>query len=99
MPVVGVGLAVERYVVDPHVEVRPVNTHQKHQAAQGRIAPSPRQDEADADGNFHHARDEHPDGRVAQDSGDDRLKPSRVGEVLNTDIDVHQTENRCAKRQ
>ena len=89
MPEVGVGLAVERDVVDPHVEVRPVNADEKHQAAQRRIPSSPRQDEADADANFHDTGDEHPNGWVAENRRDNRLKPGGVGEVLDADIDIH----------
>lgn len=84
-----VGLAVERNVVDPHVEIRPINSNEEHQARQPCIPPRERENEADADGDFHHARDEHPDGGVAQHRRDDRLKPSGIGEVLNAYIDVH----------
>ena len=90
---VGVGLAVERDVVDPHVEVRPVDSNEKHQAAQRRIPSSPRQNQADTDGNFHDAGDEHPDGWVAQHGWNDGFEPSRVGEVLDADVDVHQTKS------
>ena len=64
-----VGLPVERDVVHPHVEIGPVNADEKHQAAQRRIPSSPRQNQADTDGNFHDAGDEHPDGWVAQHGG------------------------------
>ena len=95
-----IGLPVKRDVVDPHVEVRPVDPNEKHHTAQRRIASSPRQDEADADGDFHHTGDQHPDGRVAQHGRNDRLKPGSVGEVLDTDIDVHRTEyNTCSLNQ
>ena len=85
-----VGGAVERDVVDPHVEVRPVNADQKSHAAKGRKATGSREDQAGTDADFHHPGDEHPNRRVAQDGGDDRLEPSRVGEVLDADVDVHQ---------
>ena len=84
-----VGLPVERDVVHPHVEIGPVNADEKHQAAQRRIASSPRQNEADTDGDFHDAGDEHPDGWVAQHGWNDGFEPTGVGEVLDADVDVH----------
>lgn len=89
----GVGFPVERDVVDPHVEIRPIDTNEKHQAAQRCITTGPRQHEADADGNFHDTGDEHPDGRVPKDRRYDWLEPSRVGEMLDADVDVHQTKS------
>ena len=97
VPVMSVGLAVEWNVVDPHVEIRPINSNEEHQARQPCIPPRERKNEADANGNFHHARDEHPDGWVAQHSRDNRLKPGRVREVLNADIDVHPTKENCGQ--
>ena len=97
VPVMSVGLAVERDVVDPHVEIRPINSNEEHQARQPCIPPRERENEADADGNFHHARDEHPDGGVAQDGGNDGLKPGGIGEVLNAYIDVHSPKENCGQ--
>ena len=88
-----VGFSVERDVVDPHVEVRPVDADEKHQAAQRCITAGPRQYEADADGDFHHARDEHPNSGVAKDRWYDGFEPGRVGEVLNADVDVHRPKH------
>ena len=99
MPVVGVGLAVERDVVDPHVEVRPVNADEKHQATQRRIPSGPRQNKANANGDFHHAGNEHPNGWVAQHGWNDGFKPGGVGEVLNTNVDVHAAKNDGKKAQ
>ena len=93
VPVMRVGLPVERDVVHPHVEIGPVNADEKHQAAQRRIPSSPRQNQADTDGNFHHACDEHPDGWIAEDRRNDGFEPSGVREMLNADIDVHHSEN------
>ena len=86
---VSVGLAVERDVVDPHVEVRPVYAHEKDHASKRRMASGPRQNQADADGDFHDTGDEHPNGWVAENRRDNRLKPGGVGEVLDADIDIH----------
>ena len=61
------------------------------------MASGPRQNKADANGDFHHARDEHPNGWVAEDCRDDRLKPGCVGEVLDADIEVHASKD--ARRQ
>ena len=72
-----VGLSVQRDVVDPHVEIGPVNADQEHQAAQRCITTSPRQNEPHADGNFHHAGDEHPDGWIAEDRRNDGFEPVR----------------------
>ena len=94
MPVVSVGLAVERDVVDPHVQIGPVNTHQEHQAAQRRMASGPRQNEANADGDFHDTGDEDPNGWIAQHGRDDGLKPGGVGEVLDADVDVHASKEK-----
>ena len=96
---VGVGLAIKRDVVDPHVEVGPVDSDEKHQAAQRRIPTGPRQNKANADGDFHHAGDEHPNGWVAQHGRDDGLKPCGVGEVLDADVDVHAAKNDGKKAQ
>ena len=89
----GVGLAVERDVVDPHVEVGPVNANEENHTSQRSMATGPRQNEADANGDFHDAGDEHPNGWVAKNRWDNRLKPRRIREMLNANVDVHQTEN------
>ena len=93
MPEIGVGLAVQRDVVDPHVEVRPVNADKEHHAPERCVATDPRQHETDTDGNLHHARDEDPNRWVAEDRWDDGLKPCGVGEVLDADVDVHPTKH------
>ena len=93
MPEIGVGLAVQRDVVDPHVQVGPVNTDEEHHAPERCVTTGRRQNKADADGDFHDARDENPKRWVSEDRWDDGLKPCGVGEVLNTDVDVCQTKD------
>ena len=85
--------AVQGNVVDPHVEVRPVYAYEKDHASKRRMASGPRQNQANTDGDFHDAGDEDPDGRVAENRRDNRLKPGGVGEVLDANVDIHQTEN------
>jgi len=51
-------------------------------------------DEADTDGDFHDARDEHPDGWVTQHGRNDWLELGGVGEVLDTDVDVHASKEK-----
>ena len=94
---VGVGLAVKRDVVNPHVEVGPVNANEENHAAQCCIPTGPGQNQADANGDFHDTGDEHPNGWVAQNRRDNRLKPNGVGEVLDADIEVHASKD--ARRQ
>jgi len=93
VPYVGVGLTTDRQVVDPHVEISPVDCDQKSRTCQAGIPASPRNDEADANRNFYHAGDENPDARVAKDGWHDGFKPSRVGEMLDTDVGVHPTKD------
>ncbi|MBI20605.1 MAG: hypothetical protein CMB73_08565, partial [Euryarchaeota archaeon] len=64
-----------------------------------RIPSSPRQNEADADGDLHNAGDEHPNGWVAQHGWNDGFEPSGVGEVLDTNVQVHQTEHKAGSGQ
>ena len=85
--------AVQGNVVDPHVEVGPVNAHQENHASKRRMATRPRQNKADANGDFHHAGDEDPNGWVAQDRWNNRFKPGRVGEVLHPNVDVHASKH------
>ena len=93
MPVVGVGFAVERDVVDPHVEVRPVDADEEHKTPEAGIATGSWENEAHANGDFHDAGDEHPDGWVAQDCRDDGFEPGGVGKMLDADIDVHASKD------
>ena len=93
VPVVGVGLAVKRYIVDPHVEVRPVNSNKENHTSQRSITTRPGQNKADPDGDFHDAGNEYPNGRITQYRRDNRLKPCGVRKMLNTDVDVHQTKD------
>lgn len=93
MPVAGIGLAVERDVVDPHVEVRPVDAGQENYTAQCRTGTGLWKNEPHTDGDFHDTRDEHPNRGVAQDCRNDGFEPSGVGEVLNADVDVHASKH------
>jgi len=85
----GVGLPAEWDVVVPHVEVRPVDADKEHKAAKRRMTTGPWKNEANADGDLHHAGDEHPKRWVAKDRRHDGFEPSGVGEMLDADVDVH----------
>ena len=93
MPVVGVGFSIKRYVVDPHVEVRPVDANEEHKAAQASVATGPWKNEAYADGDLHHAGDEHPNRWITQHGRHDGFEPSGVGKVLHADVNVHPSED------
>ena len=88
----GVGLPAKWDVVVPHVEVRPVDANEEHKAAKRRMTTGPWKNETNADGDLHHAGDEHPNGGVAQHGWHDGLKPGGVGEMLDADVDVHQAK-------
>ena len=89
----GVGLPAEWDVVVPHVEVRPVDPNKEHKAAKRRMTTGPWKNEANADGNLHHARDQHPNRGVAQHGRHDGFEPGGVGEMLDADVDVHPPKN------
>ena len=85
----GVGLPAEWDVVVPHVEVRPVDANEEHKAAKRRMTTGPWKNEANADGDLHHARDEYPNGGVAQHGRNNGFEPGGVGEMLDADVDIH----------
>ena len=93
MPKIGVCVASNGDVVDPHVEVGPIDDDEKRCAPQPGLTSSLRDDESNAKSDFNDAGQVDPKGCVTKNYGDDRLKPNRIGEVLNADIDVQSTEN------
>ena len=93
MPKIGVCVAPNGDVVDPHVEVGPIDDDEKRCAPQPGLTSSLRDDESNAKSDFNDAGQVDPKGCVAKNCGDDWLKPNRIGEVLNADIDVQATEN------
>ena len=92
MPKIGVCVAPNGDVVDPHVEVGPIDDDEKRCAPQPGLTSSLRDDESNAKSDFNDAGQVDPKGCVTKNYGDDRLKPNRIGEVLNADIDVHSTK-------
>ena len=92
----GVGLPAEWDVVVPHVEIRPVDANEEHKAAKRRMTTGPWENKPNADGDLHHARDEHPKRWVAKDRRHDGFEPSGVGEMLDADVDVHPSKNNRA---
>ena len=93
MPEISVCVAPNGDVVDPHVEVGPVDSDEKGSACKTSIALSLRDDESNAESDFNDASHVNPKGWVAENCGDNWLEPSRIGEVVNADIDVHSTKN------
>ena len=93
MPEIGVSFASNGDVVDPHVEVGPVDNDEEGCAPQPSLAPGLRDDESDAKSDFNDACDIDPKGWVTKNRGYDWLKPCRIGEVLNVDIDIHSSKD------
>ena len=92
MPEIGVCVAPNGDVVDPHVEVGPVDSDEKGSACKTSVASSLRDDESNAESDFNDAGYVDPKGCITKNFGDDWLEPSRIGEVLNADIDVHSSK-------
>ena len=93
MPEICVSFASNSDVVDPHVEVGPIDNDEEGCAPKTGFATSLRDDEPDAKSDFNDPSHVDPKGCVTKNCGDNGLKPDRVGEVLHADIDVQSAEN------
>ena len=96
MPVMSVSYAVQWYIVDPHVQVGPINPHKEGHASNGSITTCPRQNQAHANGNFHRSSDENPQSWIAEHRRDNGFKPSGVCEVLNTNPHISEPKKDAA---
>ena len=95
MPVMGIDYAVQGNVVDPHVQVCPI-IPTRRPCFQGPHSDGPRQEEAHANDNFHHAvMSTHMVDRQAPQER--RFKPSGVCEVLNTNPHKANQKRHCLR--
>ena len=100
MPEICVSFASNGDVVDPHVEVGPIDHDEKSCAPQTGLTSSLRDDESNAESDFNDAGHVDPKGCITKNFGDNGLKPDRVGEVLNAYIDVQAAEyNGCQEQR
>ena len=84
VPVTSIRLPIQWDVVYPHVQIRPVQ-NQKHEGdSKGSFLPEPGQCYTQTQQDLEDATGIYPEPRTTEDFRDDRLKPRRVPEVLNS---------------
>ena len=84
--------SVKRDVFHPHVEVGPIENDKGEGCGHSCATTGLGDNQADANENFDHTARMHPKTGIFKLGGDNGLKPYRVREMLNANIDKEKTE-------
>ena len=82
----GIGASVQWHIVDPHVEVRPIESdHEDGHSERGRLTPC-RNRHPEPEDDLEASADEDPESRVPENRWDDRFEPRRISEMEDANV-------------
>lgn len=93
MPVMFVCSSTDCDIIDPHVQIRPIEYDEKDSAGQSSDSSCSWKDKEEADNNFGDTADPYPEPWPAKNIGDYRFKPYWISKVLDSDVDEPDSED------